>query len=89
MNIELTKKIQKHWYGSRKTYGLPRLFQKLKTENINVGKNRIHKLMKQNNIFGIARRKFKVTPMDSNHELPIANRIFKTKKHAEIVTEKE
>jgi putative transposase len=86
-NQELAKKIKQHWIESRETYGLPRLFQKLKNENIHVGKNRVHKIMKENNIFGIAKKKFKVVTTDSNHTLPIANRVFKTEKHSEIVTQ--
>jgi transposase InsO family protein len=85
-NQELAKKIKQHWIESRETYGLPRLFQKLKNENINVGKNRVHKIMKENNIFGIAKKKFKVVTTDSNHNLPIAHRVFKTEKHDQIVT---
>ena len=86
-NLELAKKIKQHWVDSRETYGLPRLFQKLKNENINIGKNRVRKLMKENNIFGIAKKKFKVVTTDSNHSLPIAKRIFKTENHSEIVRE--
>lgn len=86
-NEKLTLKINKIWSDSRESYGLPRIVEKLKSENIIAGKNRVQKIMKLNNIEGAGRRKFKVQTTDSNHNLPIADRVFKTEQHAELVTE--
>ena len=86
-NEKLALKIKKIWSDSRESYGLPRIFEKLKSENIIAGKNRVQKIMKINNIEGVGRKKFKVQTTDSNHNLPIADRVFKTEQHAELVTE--
>lgn len=86
-NEKLAQQINKIWSDSRESYGLPRIVEKLKSENIIAGRNRVQKIMKINNIEGAGRRKFKVQTTDSNHNLPIAERHFKTEHHAELVTE--
>ncbi len=86
-NEELFQKIKKIWDESRKIYGLPRIIEKLKDENFNVGRNRVQKIMKQNNIVGVGRKKFKVVTTDSNHDLPVARRVFKTEDHGAQVTQ--
>lgn len=83
---KLAEQIRHHWEDSRKTYGLPRLHKKLQNDGVAVGKNRIRKIMKKNNIQGAGKKKFKVITTDSNHELPIAARVFQTEKHSEQVT---
>jgi putative transposase len=85
-NIQLAAQIKKHWEDSRKTYGLPRLHEKLKSEGINIGKSRVSKIMKNNNIQGAGKKKFKIMTTDSNHELPIAARIFQTENHDKQVS---
>lgn len=85
-NEKLTLKVQEISQKSRGIYGLPRICEKLKEENINVGKNRVQKIMKINNIQGVGRKKFKVMTTDSNHDFPIAERIFKTENHETQVT---
>lgn len=85
-NEELSFKIKKIWKDSRESYGLPRIIEKLKCDDISVGKTRVQKIMKQNQIKGIGKTKFKVVTTDSNHELPIASRVFKTEIHDEQVT---
>lgn len=69
------KKIHK---DSRGTYGLPRIQAKLKAMGKNCGKNRISTLMKKAAISGLIKPRFKVKTTDSNHENPIAERVFKT-----------
>lgn len=85
-NLVLAQKIKKIWEDSRKTYGLPRIVEKLKKDGAAAGKNRVKKIMSKNNIAGIGRKKFKVLTTNSNHDLPIAQRIFKTENHAEQVS---
>lgn len=84
-NEDLALKLKQHWEQSRRTYGLPRLVEKLKGEGFKVGKNRIQKIMKKNNIQGVGKKKFKIMTTDSRHDLPIAARVFQTEKHAELV----
>ena len=82
----LWQKIKQHWEGSRKTYGRLRLTKKLKSEGETVGKNRVGKIMKKNSIQGIGKKKFKPVTTTSNHELPVAERVFKTEAAQEQVT---
>ena len=78
--------VKQHWEDSRNTYGLPRLHRKLQNDGEKIGKNRVQKIMKKNNIQGAGRKKFKVMTTDSNHELPIAARVFQTENHGAQVT---
>jgi len=80
------QKIKQHWEGSRKTYGRLRLTKKLKSEGEVIGKNRVEKIMKKNNIQGIGKKKFKPMTTTTNHELPVAERVFKTEIADEQVT---
>lgn len=77
------QKIKQHWENSRKIYGCPRIMAKLRQDGESCGKNRVARIMKKNNIQGAGKKRFKVVTTDSNHDLPIADRIFKT----EIATE--
>lgn len=85
-NIVLWEKIKKLWEESRKTYGLPRIMDQLKKQGVKCGKTRVQKIMKEHGIEGVGKKKFKVQTTDSNHDLPIADRIFKTKDASEQVT---
>ncbi len=81
-NEKLTEQVKTIWEQSRGIYGLPRIFEKLKAENIVAGKNRVQRIMKKNKIQGVGKKKFKVMTTDSNHDMPIAKRIFKAEDHA-------
>ena len=72
------QKLKKHWETSRKTYGRLRLTRKLQDEGERIGKNRVEKIMKRHRIQGIGKKKFKPVTTTSNHDLPVAPRIFKT-----------
>ena len=85
-NEKLAQDLKKHWDDSRGTYGLPRLHEKLKKDGRKIGKNRVKKIMKENNIVGVGKKKFKVVTTDSNHKLPIAARLFKAENHDVQVT---
>lgn len=80
------QKIKKHWEASRKTYGRIRLTERLQDEGEKIGKNRVEKIMKDHNIQGIGKKKFKPITTTSNHNLPIAERIFETESATEQVT---
>ena len=64
----------------RGAYGWPRMWRELKARGIRVGKERVRKTMKDNDLRARAKRKFKATT-DSNHNLPVCenllNRNFK------------
>ena len=80
------QKIKLHWEGSRKIYGSPRIYQKLKAEGETCGENKVIRLMRENGIQGAGKKKFKPTTTDSNHDLPVAERIFETESHKIDVT---
>ena len=63
---------------SKQTYGAPRMTEMLHAEGFNCGENRVAKIMRNNNIASEAVKKFKITTTDSNHDLPISDRIFET-----------
>jgi putative transposase len=73
--IAQMKEIHKE---SRGTYGLPRIFARLKSEGKICGKSRVASLMKKAGISGLIKPKFKIQTTDSNHCNPIAERVFKT-----------
>jgi transposase InsO family protein len=82
----LWQKIKKHWEDSRKTYGRLRLTKKLNSEGEAIGIKRVSKIMKLNNIQGIGKKKFKPITTTSNHNLPVAERLFKTENAETQVT---
>lgn len=63
---------------SQQTYGSPRMTAALQSEGFECGENRVARIMRENQIASEAVKKFKVTTTDSNHELPVADRIFET-----------
>ena len=60
---------------SRKTYGSPRVHKDLAAEGINVGQNRVARLMKEDGLCGTRPKKFKATT-DSKHAKPVAPNIL-------------
>lgn len=77
-NATLIAEIKAIHDESRKTYGLPRIHEKLKHLGWLASKNRVSRLMKESGISGLIKRRFKTKTTDSNHHHPIADRIFKT-----------
>lgn len=77
-NAALLARIRAIHEFSKQTYGSPRVTALLNSEGIVCGKNRIARLMQKNDIASEAVKKFKITTTDSNHDLPIADRIFET-----------
>ena len=76
-NIRLAQKIKLLWEESRETYGAPRIHKALKKAGERVGKKRVANIMKNNNIAGAGKKKFKPQTTTSSHGLPVANRVFK------------
>ena len=65
----LIEKIQAVHNESRRTYGSPRVHASLKAAGYRIGRKRVARLMRENDIR--AKRKFKVTT-DSRHDHPVA-----------------
>jgi len=62
---------------SRKTYGRPRLHVALRAKGRQCGKHRLVRLMKEEGIEGLQRRRFRVKTTDSNHPYAIAPNLLK------------
>lgn len=83
-NATLLERIRVIHEKSDRTYGSPRVTEDLRAEGFMVNEKRIARLMKENDIASDAVKKFKITTTDSNHDLPIAERLFETE-HAGAV----
>lgn len=77
-NRRLTERLRALHAESKGTYGSPRLQSSLLDEGVRASRNRVARLMRAAEIAGVAKRKFRVKTTDSNHALPIADRIFQT-----------
>jgi transposase InsO family protein len=75
-NDELTAQVLAIHRESRGTYGLPRIMSSLKDLGKGCGKSRLSNIMKIAQISGLIKKKFKIKTTDSNHDGPIAPRVF-------------
>jgi transposase InsO family protein len=64
-----------HW-NSRNLYGSPRIHAALRTEGQKVSRKRVEKLMRQNNLAAMSKRRVRVITTDSKHHLPVAQNIL-------------
>jgi putative transposase len=74
-NKRLLVEIKSIYRESRETYGSPRVYWALKRQEIPCGKHRVARLMRDNHIRSVHKRKFKSTT-DSNHRYPIADNVL-------------
>ena len=81
-NRELIDQLRRIHAESRGTYGSPRLLSSLADEGVKTSRKRVARLMREAQIAGVAKRKFRVVTTDSNHDLPVAERIFQTEEPA-------
>jgi len=70
-DMKLKQIILAIYHESCKTYGSPRIHQKLLREGYHIGKKRVEKLMQELGIQAVAKRKYKATT-DSIHSKPVA-----------------
>jgi putative transposase len=77
-NNRLASRIRSIHVESDRTYGSPRITAALRAEGLQCGENRVARLMQKNSIASESVKKFKIKTTDSNHDLPIAERIFET-----------
>ena len=70
-DAQLLEKIEDSYRRSRGTYGSPRVCNDLQEHGETVGRHRVARLMRENNITARPLKKFRKTT-DSNHDLPIA-----------------
>jgi putative transposase len=72
---ELLLRIRAIHEESRGTYGSPRVHAQLAREGVEVGEDRVARLMRAAGLHGRVRRRFKVTT-DSRHERPVAPNVL-------------
>jgi putative transposase len=77
-NTRLMVRIRAIHAKSDNTYGSPRIAAALELEGLQCGENRVARLMRKGEVVSESVKKFKITTTDSNHVLPIAERIFET-----------
>lgn len=83
-DMALLERIRVIHAKSKETYGSPRVTEDLRADGVIVNEKRVARIMRENEIASQAVKKFKITTTDSNHDLPIAERLFETK-HADCV----
>lgn len=69
---QLKTQIGRLHQDSRRTYGAPRIQASLRAGGQRHGRNRIARLMRQENLCGRQRRRYRVRTTDSRHDQPIA-----------------
>lgn len=74
-NRRMLAKIRAIHARSRKTYGSPRVYKKLRADGEICGEGRVARLMAANGIRAKQKRKFRVTT-DSRHNLPVAENVL-------------
>lgn len=70
VNKTLLQEIKTIHKKSKYRFGSPSILMKLKEQGIHCNHKRVERLMKENSIYSIVKKKFKVTT-DSNHEFPV------------------
>ena len=68
----LKKEIKKIHKKSRKSYGRPRMVIALKSLGYECGKDRVRRLMREEGLIGLQKKRFKPYTTDSNHGFSIA-----------------
>lgn len=74
---KICSEIKRIFEWSKESYGSPRMYQELKDIGISVSENTVCKYMKEFGLDARLKKKFKVQTTDSNHNHPIAPRLFK------------
>lgn len=69
---QLSEKIKTVFRESRRTYGSPRITAQLHRDGLRCGKNRVARLMRQNQLKARQKRRFVPRTTQSDHDLPIA-----------------
>jgi len=72
----LREQIKQEFYKSKRTYGAPRITKELNMQGIVVSQKTVAKIMKENALRSVFKRKFKTTT-DSNHNYPVSPNLLK------------
>ncbi|MFC1614914.1 IS3 family transposase, partial [Gemmatimonadota bacterium] len=71
----LLNEIKSIYLDNRKVYGCPRIHDELRKRGIKCGRKRVARLMREDGIHSVARKKFKATT-DSKHKYPVADNVL-------------
>lgn len=74
-NEQLIKEITHVYQQSGRIYGAVKVTKSLQSKGFKCGKNRVAKLMRQNNLYSKIKRKFKATT-NSKHNYPVAKNVL-------------
>lgn len=83
-NESLLSRIRSIHEKSDATYGSPRVTAELRAQGEIVNEKRVARIMRENEIAAVQTKRFKIQTTDSDHNLPIADRVFETE-HADSV----
>ncbi|MFK7825144.1 MAG: IS3 family transposase [Oligoflexales bacterium] len=78
---KLCAAIKESFLASDKTYGSPRIYDDLIDKGFRVSENTVAKYMQELGLDARLKKKFMVKTTDSNHNSPIADRLFKVEDH--------
>ena len=67
--------VRTTYFESERTYGSPRIYQAIKATKVPCSRAHVSRIMQQEHIWAIHKRKFRVTT-DSEHDLPVAENIL-------------
>jgi putative transposase len=67
--------IRTTYYESERTYGSPRIYKAIKAAKVPCSRDHVAKIMQQEHIWAVHKRKFRVTT-DSEHGLPVAENLL-------------
>ena len=73
----ICEKILSIFTASRGTYGSPRVHEELLAMNVMISENTVAKYMREMGLDARLKKRFRVMTTDSNHDGPIAARVFK------------
>lgn len=83
----LLAEIKKSYEDSDKTYGSPRVFDDLKEQGLVCSKKRVARLMRENRLVSVHKKKFRVTT-NSKHSYPVAKNILNRDFEAKYINQK-
>jgi putative transposase len=72
----LTERIEDAYHSHRGHYGSPRIHADLKAQGVHCGKKRVARLMQENQLSAVKKRR-KVRTTNSNHLFPVASNLLK------------
>lgn len=76
-NAVLMEEIEVIYDKSRKTYGSPRVTKELQQRGYPCGENRVARLMRQEGLQGMQKKRYRPKTTDSNHDSPISPNLLR------------